>query len=111
AVCELGSWPVCGVAYNLNLNALDNLAEELQGYDKVGITIVRRALEQPLRTLCDNAGIEGSLVVEQVKKETKTRGFDVDKEEYVDMFEAGIIEPTKAARAALQHATSVASQL
>src|SRR6185436_833728 len=85
--------------------------EELEGDVKVGVQIIRRALEQPLRTLCQNAGLEGSLVVERVKNEKKFTGFDVDKEQYVDMFEAGIIDPTKVARTALQNAASVASLL
>ncbi len=78
------------------------------------MNIVRRALEQPLRTLCDNAGLEGSVIVEKVKSykgEDKFTGFDVDKEEYIDMFKAGIIDPTKVARTALQNAASVASLL
>ena len=75
---------------------------------------LRRALEQPLRTLCENAGVEGSLVVEQVKQykgEEKFTGYDVDGEKYVDMFKAGIIDPTKVSRTALQNAASVASLL
>jgi len=78
---------------------------------KVGVGIIKRALEQPLRILCHNAGLEGSVIVEHVKKEKKFTGFDVDKEQYVDMFEAGIIDPTKVSRTALQNAASVASLL
>jgi chaperonin GroEL len=111
AAVEEGIVPGGGVAYIRCLKVLDKLTTEIEGDEKVGISIVRRALEQPLRTLCENAGVEGSLVVEQVKKETKTRGYDVDKEEYVDMFEAGIIDPTKVSRTALQNAASVASLL
>ncbi|HYM81087.1 MAG TPA: chaperonin GroEL [Candidatus Limnocylindria bacterium] len=111
AAVEEGIVPGGGVAYIRSLKALDKLSEELEGDVKVGVSIIRRALEQPLRTLCENAGVEGSLVVEQVKKETKYRGYDVDKEVYVDMFEAGIIDPTKVARTALQNAASVASLL
>jgi chaperonin GroEL len=111
AAVEEGIVPGGGVAYIRCLKALTALIETTEGDEKVGITIIRRALEQPLRTLCENAGLEGSLVVEQVKKETKTRGFNVDTEEYVDMFEAGIIDPTKVSRSALQNAASVASLL
>jgi len=111
AAVEEGIVPGGGVAYIRCLKALTALVETTEGDVKVGITIIRRALEQPLRTLCENAGLEGSLVVEQVKKETKTRGFNVDTEEYVDMFEAGIIDPTKVSRSALQNAASVASLL
>ena len=114
AAVEEGIVPGGGVAYIRSLKALDTLAEEQEGDVKVGVNIVRRALEQPLRTLCANAGVEGSLVVEQVKgyKGTeKFKGYDVDKEVYVDMLEAGIIDPTKVARTALQNAASVASLL
>jgi len=111
AAVEEGIVPGGGVAYIRCLKALEKLGAETEGDMKVGVNIIRRALEQPLRTLCENAGLEGSLVVEQVKKETKTRGFNVDTEEYVDMFEAGIIDPTKVSRSALQNAASVASLL
>jgi chaperonin GroEL len=114
AAVEEGIVPGGGVAYIRSLKALEKLAEENEGDVKVGIQIVRRALEQPLRTLCENAGIEGSLVVEQVKQykgEDKFTGYDVDGERYVDMFKAGIIDPTKVSRTALQNAASVASLL
>jgi chaperonin GroEL len=111
AAVEEGIVPGGGVAYIRALKALEKLATELEGDEKVGVQIVRRALEQPLRTLCDNAGVEGSLVVEQVKKSAKYTGYNVDTEQYVDMFEAGVIDPTKVARTALQNAASVASLL
>ncbi len=111
AAVEEGIVPGGGTAYIRCQKALETLAAELEGDVKFGVNIVKRALEQPLRTLCENAGLEGSIVVEQVKKEKKFVGFDVDKEQFVDMFEAGIIDPTKVARAALQNAASVASLL
>src|SRR3989449_5093420 len=114
AAVEEGIVPGGGVAYLRSIPALNRLASELEEDEKVGVNIVRRALEQPLRTLCDNAGLEGSVIVEKVKSykgEDKFTGFDVDKEEYVDMFKAGIIDPTKVARTALQNAASVASLL
>jgi chaperonin GroEL len=114
AAVEEGIVPGGGVAYIRSLKALEKLASETEGDEKVGIQIIRRALEQPLRTLCENAGVEGSLVVEQVKQykgEDKFTGYDVDGERYVDMFKAGIIDPTKVARTALQNAASVASLL
>ncbi len=114
AAVEEGIVPGGGVAYLRCIPALDRLIKELEGDEKVGVNIVKRALEQPLRTLCDNAGIEGSIVVEKVKSykgEEKFTGFDVDKEDYVDMFKAGIIDPTKVSRTALQNAASVASLL
>jgi chaperonin GroEL len=111
AAVEEGIVPGGGVAYLRAQKALDVLAAELEGDFRIGVNIVKRALEQPLRTLCENAGLEGSVVVEAVKKEKKYTGFDVDKEQMVDMFEAGIIDPTKVARSALQNAASVASLL
>jgi len=114
AAVEEGIVPGGGVAYIRCLPALDRLAKELEGGEKVGISIIKRTLEQPLRTLCDNAGLEGSVIVDQVKQykgDEKFTGFDVDKEAYVDMFKAGIIDPTKVARTALQNAASVASLL
>jgi len=111
AAVEEGIVPGGGVAYIRTQKALDALAAESEGDIKVGINIIKRALEQPLRTLCENAGLEGSVVVEHVKKEKKTFGFNVDTEQYVDMFEAGVIDPTKVARSALQNAASVASLL
>ncbi|HVP14749.1 MAG TPA: TCP-1/cpn60 chaperonin family protein, partial [Terriglobales bacterium] len=114
AAVEEGIVPGGGVAYLRCLAMLDRLAKEVEGDEKVGVNIVRRSMEQPLRTLCDNAGVEGSIVVEKVKGykgEEKNMGFDVDAEEYVDMFKAGIIDPTKVTRSALQNAASVASLL
>jgi chaperonin GroEL len=111
AAVEEGIVPGGGVAYIRAQKALDTLAATLEGDYRIGVNIIRRALEQPLRTLCDNAGLEGSVVVESVKKEKKGMGFDVDKEVMVDMFEAGIIDPTKVSRTALQNAASVASLL
>jgi chaperonin GroEL len=111
AAVEEGIVPGGGVAYIRAQKVLDTLATELEGDEKIGVNIIRRALEQPLRTLCENAGLEGSVVVEHVKKEKKTVGFNVDTEQYVDMFEAGVIDPTKVTRSALQNAASVASLL
>ena len=114
AAGEEGIVPGGGVAYLRCLGALDRLAKEHEGDEKVGVAIVKRALEQPLRTLCENAGLEGSIIVERVKAykgEEKFMGFDVDREQYVDMFKAGIIDPTKVSRSALQNAASVASLL
>jgi chaperonin GroEL len=114
AAVEEGIVPGGGVAYLRCLGAIDRLAKELDSDERVGVNIVRRALEQPLRTLCDNAGVEGSVIVEKVKEykgEEKFTGYDVDQEKYVDMFKAGIIDPTKVSRTALQNAASVASLL
>jgi chaperonin GroEL len=111
AAVEEGIVPGGGIAYLRSIPALDKLALELTGDEQIGVNIVRRAIEEPLRQIVNNAGLEGSVVVEHVKKEKKTVGFNADTEEYVDMFEAGIIDPTKVSRSALQNAASVAGLL
>jgi len=86
--------------------------KKLEGDEAVGARIVKRALEEPIRQIVENAGLEGSVIVEKVKAETvPTRGFDADTNEYVDMVQAGIIDPTKVERVALQNAASIASLL
>src|SRR2546422_20206 len=110
AAVEEGIVPGGGVALLRAGKALDTL--KLEGDEKVGAQIVRRALEQPIREIVENAGLEGSVVVEKVKSDaTPTRGFDAETMEYVDMLQAGIIDPTKVERVALQNAASVASLL
>jgi chaperonin GroEL len=109
AAVEEGIIPGGGVALLRCMAALDKLA--LEGDEGVGAMIVKRALEEPARQLSANAGLEGSVVVERLKKEKGSFGFDVASEEYVDMYKAGIIDPTKVARTALQNASSIASLL
>ena len=110
AAVEEGIVPGGGVALLRCIPALDKLEEE--GDLQVGINIVRRALEEPLRTLADNAGVEGSLIVQEVRKNPKKAfGYDVEHDEYVDMFQAGIIDPKKVTRTALQNAASIAGLL
>jgi chaperonin GroEL len=89
--------------------ALDKL--EVLGDEAVGVAILRRALEEPLRQIATNAGLEGSVVVEAVRKMKVGSGFDADKGEYTDLFAAGIIDPAKVTRSALQNAASVAGLL
>jgi chaperonin GroEL len=99
-----------GVALLRASGVIDGL--NLVGDEKVGAQIVRRALEEPIRNIVENAGLEGSVVVEKVKAEkVLTRGFDAESMEFVDMIQAGIIDPTKVERVALQNAASVASLL
>jgi len=95
-----------GVALIRCLGALEKV--KVEGDEVIGVNIIRRALEEPLRTLANNAGVEGSVVVMEVKKTAKDSGYNVDKDEYVDMFAAGIIDPTKVTRTALQNAASIA---
>jgi len=95
-----------GVAYLRTLKALDKL--KVEGDEKVGANIVRRALEEPIRQIATNAGAEGSIVVQHVLEKTGNFGFNAETEEYEDLMEAGIIDPTKVTRIALQNAASVA---
>ena len=98
-----------GVAYLRCLPVLKKM--KLEGDRQTGVDIIQKALEEPLRQIAENAGQEGSVVAEKVKQEKGAFGFDADKEEYADMIEAGIIDPTKVVRLALQNAASVASLL
>ncbi len=109
AAVEEGIVPGGGVAYLRCLDALEKL--KLEGDRQVGVAIVKRALEEPIRQIANNAGQEGSVVVEHVKAEKGAFGFDADKEIYTDLIKAGIIDPTKVVRFALQNAASVASLL
>jgi chaperonin GroEL len=110
AAVEEGIVPGGGVALLRASSAIDGL--KLEGDEKVGAAIVKRALEEPIRNIVENAGLEGSVVVEKVKAEkVPTRGFDAESLEFVDMIQAGIIDPTKVERVALQNAASVAALL
>src|SRR6202011_562010 len=89
--------------------SLDTL--KLTGDEATGVALVRRALEEPLRQIVNNAGWEGSVVVEKVRGLPKGQGFDANKGEYTDMVKAGIVDPTKVTRSALQNAASIAAML
>ncbi|KPK64221.1 molecular chaperone GroEL [candidate division WOR_3 bacterium SM23_42] len=109
AAVEEGIVPGGGVAL---IRALPELAKmKLVNDQQIGLEIVRRALEEPTRLLAENAGKEGSVIVEQVKKEKLNTGYNVMSEKFEDMVEAGIIDPTKVTRTALQNAASIASLL
>jgi chaperonin GroEL len=107
AAMEEGIVPGGGVALLRCAPALDKL--KLSGDEAIGAGIVKKALEEPIRQIVNNAGLESSVVVDKVKSSDKQNfGFDAQKEEYVDMLQAGIIDPTKVTRSALQNAASVA---
>jgi chaperonin GroEL len=99
-----------GVAFIRAQKALDNV-KDLEGDEKVGVQIVRRAIEEPTRQLADNAGREGALIVEEVKKRKGNEGFNVATGEYEDLVKAGVVDPTKVARTALQNAASISGLL
>ncbi len=96
-----------GVALLRAINALDGV--KAKGDEKVGVEIIRRALEAPIRQIAENAGEEGSVVAQRVKGEKGNFGFDAEKGEYKDMIEGGVMDPTKVTRTALQNAASIAA--
>jgi chaperonin GroEL len=106
AAVEEGIVPGGGVVLIRALPALDKV--RASGDDKIGLDIVRRALEEPIRQIAENAGVEGSIVVQKVKDGSGAFGFNAETEEYEDLLEAGIIDPTKVARTALENAASIA---
>jgi len=107
AAVEEGIVPGGGVAC---LRCITELAKfKLPGDEQIGIDIVRRSLEEPIRQIVLNAGLEGSVVVQKIKESKVNVGFDVNSDSYVDMVEAGIIDPTKVTRTALQNASSIAA--
>jgi chaperonin GroEL len=103
---EEGIVPGGGVAYIRAINALD--AMEASGDQAIGVKIVKRALEEPLRQIANNAGAEGSIVVQEVKSKKGNYGYNAATDEYEDMVKVGIIDPTKVSRIALQNASSIA---
>jgi chaperonin GroEL len=108
AAMEEGIVPGGGVALLRCIPVLDKL--KLTGDEEIGVSIVKKALEEPIRQIVNNAGLESSVIVDKVKSSDKQNyGFDAQKEEYVDLVQAGIIDPTKVTRSALQNAASVAS--
>ena len=107
AAVEEGIVPGGGVAFLRALPALNDL--KLEGDQQIGVDIVKKALEEPAKQIIANAGLEPSIIVEKIKEsKDKNFGYDAQKEEFTDMFKAGVIDPTKVARTALQNAASVA---
>jgi chaperonin GroEL len=100
-----------GSAYVHAQKTVTDIAANLEGDEKTGAEIVAKALEAPLRTIVENAGLEGAVVVNKVKDSENGIGFDAVKEEYVDMMKEGIIDPVKVTKSALLNAVSVASTL
>ena len=98
-----------GSAYIHAAKEVEKLVENLDGDEKTGAKVILKALSAPLYQIAENAGLEGSVIVNKVMEEEKGHGFDAYKEEYVDMIEAGILDPAKVTRSALQNATSVAA--
>ncbi len=108
AALEEGIVPGGGVAL---LNAIKSIALDGDGDERTGALIVTRALEEPIRQLADNAGLEGSVVVDKIRSLPKGQGLNVDTGEYEDLVKAGIIDPTMVTRSALQNAASIAKNI
>ena len=108
AAVEEGIIPGGGVAFIRAISKVEELRKKLKGDEKIGSDIIAKAIEAPLRQIVSNTGGEGSVVVEEVKEKSTNTGFDANTSEFVDMFERGIIDPTKVARTALQNAASIA---
>ena len=112
AAVEEGIIPGGGTAYVNAISKVEKLIEQVEGDEKTGVSIIVRALTEPMRQIVTNAGLDASVVLEKVKSNNKSGyGFDAYKEEYCDMIEAGIVDPTKVSRSALENAASIAAML
>ncbi len=111
AAVEEGIIPGGGTAYINAIDTVEALKETLEGDEKTGVTIVLKALEEPVRQIAFNAGIEGSVIVDKIRQSEKGIGYNALINEYVDMVKAGIVDPTKVTRSAIQNAASVASMV
>jgi len=110
AALQEGIVPGGGVALLRAIPALDKL--KLEGDEQTGVSIVKRAIEEPIRQLCANAGLDGSVIVQKLKEEKQaTVGYDINSDSYVDMFESGVVDPAKVTRTALQNASSISALL
>jgi chaperonin GroEL len=109
AAVDEGIVPGGGVAFLRTIPALDKM--KLEGDEQIGVDIVKRALESPIRQLTHNAALDGSIIVQKIRESKTNMGYDVSTDEYVDMIEAGVIDPTKVSRTALQNASSIAALL
>lgn len=111
AAVEEGIVPGGGTAFVNVIPKVNDLIAELDGDEKTGAMIVAKALEEPLKQIAENAGLEGSVILDKVKNSDAGIGFNALKEEYVNMIEAGIVDPAKVTRSALQNAASVAAMV
>jgi chaperonin GroEL len=109
AAAEEGILPGGGVALLRSIEAIDKVRGTARGDEKIGVDIVRRALSSPIRQIADNSGVDGSVVADEVLQKPVNTGYDANSGKYVDMFKAGIIDPLKVVRTALQNAASIAA--
>jgi chaperonin GroEL len=108
AAVEEGILPGGGVALLRCQEAVEKARNSARGDEKIGVDIVLRALDAPLRQIVDNGGKDGSVVADEVREKPVNVGYDANKQEYVDMFKAGVIDPVKVVRTALANAASIA---
>jgi len=108
AAVEDGIVPGGGVALYRAIEAIDKATKEVRGDTKIGIQIVKRALEEPMRQIVHNAGLEGSVIINEIKEKGANFGFNANTEKVEDMLRAGIIDPAKVTKNALQNAASIA---
>ena len=108
AAVEEGILPGGGVALLRCRDAVDKVRGSARGDEKIGVDIVLHSLDAPMRQIVDNCGIDGSVVVDEVSQKSTNVGYDANKAEYVDMYKAGVIDPLKVVRSALEHAASIA---
>src|SRR5699024_9761166 len=111
AAVEEGIVPGGGTVLVDTIPKLTSLLDEVEGDENTGVNIVLKALEEPVKQIAINAGLEGSVIVEKVKAEKPGIGFDAYNEKYVDMLKEGVVDPTKVTRSALQNAASVAAMI
>jgi chaperonin GroEL len=111
AAVEEGIVPGGGVAFIRAIPAIDEARKKVKGDEKVGVDIIAKVLEAPLRQIASNTGVDGSVVVEEVKELSTNMGYDANTGNYVDMLDKGIVDPAKVSRVALQNAASVAGLL
>ena len=111
AAVEEGIVPGGGVALVNVTEAVDKYIATLSGDEKTGAEIIRRALEEPIRQIAENAGFEGSVIVDKIKNSEVGIGFNAANETFVNMIEAGIVDPTKVTRSALENAASASAML
>lgn len=111
AAVEEGIVPGGGVAFIRAIPAIDEARKKAKGDEKVGVDIIAKVLESPLRQIASNTGVDGSVVVEEVKELSANMGYDANTGNYVDMIDKGIVDPSKVSRVALQNAASVAGLL
>jgi chaperonin GroEL len=109
AAVEEGIVPGGGVALLNSIKALDKV--QVEGEEAIGIAILKRALEEPIRQIANNAGVEGAVVIEKIRQNNGTVGFNAAKMKYEDLMAAGVVDPTKVVRATIQNAASAASIL